>query len=334
MLKTKNIVSSIAEIPREWVFEFYLQLDTNLTGQDVQLPSIFKTGIDQNPSMFVYYDKDKRKYLYKDFSTDKGGDGNDLVMQMYNLTTRGESAHKIIEDYNNFVSSNPVAYLERVFNLQQKYKVVSHQIRGWTAEDQRFWTQFKIGSAELEFYNVFPLSSYNLSKMEGKEEKKLIIKSAFIYGYFKSDGTLYKIYQPKNKNNKFVFILPYIQGSEQLLYNVPNLIICSSLKDMVSFKKLGFTNAEQIAVTSENSLIEKEQMDFYKLKYKGICTLLDNDEAGIKAMDRYKKEYGIPGVHLNIEQDLAKAVKEHGLRNTRIIIQPLLKKALNEYGRI
>lgn len=327
MLKTKAIAANIGEIPREWVFEFYLNLDTQLTGQDVQLKSVFNTK-DDTPSMFVYFEKVKRRYLYKCFSTDKQGDGTDLVMQMFGLSTRGEAAHKVIEDYNNFVTSNPTAYLERVFTLQEKYKVVDHKVRKWTRDDQGYWTDFKIGSDLLGSFNVRPLSEYTLFKEENGVKKELIITGLFIYGYFKNDGTLYKIYQPKNKNNKFVKVHSYIHGSEQLKYNVPYLIIGSSLKDIMAFKTLKFVNAEQVAPESENVMISKEEMEFYKLKYKAICTLFDNDEAGIRAMQKYQEEYQVPGVLLVIEQDLAKAVKEHGPRNTRIVLQPLLIKAL------
>lgn len=252
-------------------------------------------------------------------------------MNMYALTTRGEAAHKIIDDYNAYVSSNPVEYLERVFQLQEKYRVVDHKTRKWTKDDQKYWTQFKIGSDTLDFYIVKPLTSYTLSKQDGDKEKTLIITGLFIYGYFKKDGTLYKIYQPKNKNNKFIKVHSYVHGHEQLTYQVPYLVICSSLKDMGSFKALKFINAEQIAPESENVMISREQMEFYKIKYKAICTLFDNDEAGLRSMGKYHEEYDLPYVHLNIEQDLAKAVKEHGLQNTRIVLQPLLTKALKNY---
>jgi hypothetical protein len=330
MLKTKAVVSNISEIPREWVFEFYLKLDTQLTGQDVQLHSAFNPE-DKTPSMFVYFDKIKRRYLYKCFSTDNQGDGTDLVMRMFGLTTRGEAAHKIIEDYNNFVTSNPEAYFERVFTLHEKYKVVDHKTRKWTKDDQNYWTAFKIGSDLLGEYNVKPLSQYTLFKEERGIKKELIIKGLFIYGYFDNAGILYKIYQPKNKHNKFVRIHAHIHGDEQLKYNVPYLVICSSLKDMMAFRKLRFTNAEQIAPESENVLIPKDRIEYYKMKYKAICTLFDNDEAGMRSKLKYETEFQIPGVILNIEQDVAKAVKEHGINNTRIVLQPILSKTLNSY---
>lgn len=330
MLKTKNIVSSISDIPREWVFEFYLNLHTELTGQDIQLKSAFNEK-DDTPSMFVYFNKEKGKYRYKCFSTDHQGDGVDMVMHLFNLKSRGETAHKIIDDYNNFVTSNPVAYMERIFSLQEKYKVVHHEARGWTKDDQNYWTDFKIGSADLEFYNVKALSSYTLSKEEDGNKKELIIKGLFIYGYFKKDGTLYKIYQPKNRKNKFIKVRSYVHGSEQLQYNKPYLVICSSLKDLMAFRKLNFVNAEQVAPESENVMISKDEIEFYKMKYQAICTLFDNDEAGMRSMQKYVDEYKIPGVILNIEQDVAKAVKEHGINNTRIVLQPILSNCLKNY---
>ena len=49
----------------------------------------------------MYQQKDKNKvYRFKDFSSGKGGDGVTLVHELFNLSSRGEAAHKIIEDYN------------------------------------------------------------------------------------------------------------------------------------------------------------------------------------------------------------------------------------------
>ena len=325
MLRTKSFVSSITEIPREWVFEHYLELGEKLTGQDIKMKSIFNPK-DTKPSFFVFYSATTRKYLFKDFSTDRSGDGTALVMEMYSLTTRGEAAHKIIEDYNTYVLSNGDAYKDRVFKMQEKFKVCSFTPRNWTKVDQNFWSKFKIGSKILEKYNVQPLENYTMRRED--VDKELIMSHPMIYGYFRKDGTLYKIYQPKSKENKFVKVVDYIQGTDQLTFERPYLLICSSLKDIMAFEKLGFNNAEAIAPDSENVLIPEHLITAYKSKYKVVCTLLDNDAPGIRAMKKYEEEYGIPYAHLKLEKDLADAVAAHGIRNTRIQIFPVLTKAL------
>lgn len=327
MLRTKSFISSINEVPRTWVFEHYLQLAEKLTGQDVKLKSPL-TSNDNNPSFFVYFNRTKKKYLFKCFSTDKQGDGTMLVMHLLNLTTRGEAAHKIIEDYNKFAIANEGDYSNRIFQLQEKYKVSGFTLRKWTDYDAKYWTAYKIGSKTLDFYNVKPLESYTMSKTENKSTKELTMSNNRIYGYFKKDGSLYKIYQPMLKKNKFLKVAPYIQGSEQLKLDVPFLVIASSLKDGMAFTTMNFKNAEWIAPDSENTMIKSDTIKKLKSKYQNICTLFDNDTPGLKAMQKYKETYGIEGVHLNLEKDFAQCVKTHGVETTRIHVSPLLTQAL------
>jgi hypothetical protein len=96
----------------------------------------------------------------------------------------------------------------------------------------------------------------------------------------------------------------------------------------MAFMKLGFKNAEVIAPDSENSKLPDKVMTYIKKQYTAICTLFDNDEAGVKAMTSYKELYDIPGAHLKLEKDLADSVEAHGIRNTRVSLYPVLTKAL------
>jgi len=50
MISTKHIISDLKDVPREWVFENYLNLKEKLTGQDVKILSAFNSK-DKVPSM-------------------------------------------------------------------------------------------------------------------------------------------------------------------------------------------------------------------------------------------------------------------------------------------
>jgi len=323
MLRTKALVSSLDTIPREWPFEFYLKLTEKLTGQDIKIKSVFGSA-DKVPSLCIYFADAQQKYKFKDFSTDISGDGLSLVQNMFKLPNRGEAAHKIIEDYNQFMLTSTEDYSLREFKVQQKYKVIDVQPRAWTVLDQKYWNQFHIGSKDLEFWNIAPLEQYIMQKEQDGEIKELRIKGQYIYGYFRADGSLYKIYQPYVKDSKFIKVRDYIQGSDQLTLKVPYLVIGSSLKDIAAFRKLGFKNAEAIAPDSENTLIQEAYILSYKHKYESICTLFDNDNAGIKAMEKYKERYGLPFAHLQLSKDLSDSIRDHGLKLVRDTIQPLL----------
>src|SRR5687767_15253541 len=155
MLRTRDMVTDMSNIPREWVFEHYLNLGIRLSGQDVNLLSVFNSK-DTKPSMFIYVDRISSRYKYKDFSSDKGGDGVDLVQNLFNLPSRGETAHKIIADYNTYVLSDEKGYAQRQMRIREKYKVVDHQVRPWSVLDKKYWSEYYIGSDILNFYKVVP----------------------------------------------------------------------------------------------------------------------------------------------------------------------------------
>lgn len=324
MISTKSIITSLNDVPREWVFEYYLKLPDKLTGQDIKIKSIFSE--DKVPSMVIFYSKDK--YLFKDFSSDKSGDGAELVKDMFNFSTKGEAAHRIIEDYNLWLLNNGEDVEVRDFKVQQRFKVTEFETRSWNTDDSKYWGKYHIGSKLLDKYNVKPLSFYKMEKTVADEKVERVINGYRIYGYFKADGTLYKIYQPMITTFKFMKIHSYIQGSEQLTLRGEYLVICSSMKDMLAFIKLGFKNIEVIAPDSENTLIPEHVISAYRLKYKNICTLFDIDQAGLNAMAKYQDKYNMPSVVFNMEKDLSDSVEKYGLTKVREEITPRLKQVL------
>lgn len=294
-------------------------------GQTVKMKSAFNPG-EKTESMYIYYDDNKGYYRFKDFSTGCGGDCSNLVMELYNLS-RKQANLKIVLDYSKYIDDNNYDPVTE-YKIAATYKVSDFTVRHWNVLDQAYWTEFKISSKQLKKYEIMPLEYYVLTKREEAIETSFAIKGDHIYGYFKEDGTLYKIYQPKNKEKKFIKVLNYIQGSEQLTYNTKYLLIISSLKDLMAFNALGIQNIEGIVPDSENSLLPDSLIAYYKEKYTKIITLLDNDKAGIGAMEKYQEKHGINYVIPPAEKDIADCVKVHGIEKTREILLPLLKKAL------
>lgn len=325
MIRTKTLISELIEVPREWVFEFYLKLPDKLTGQTLMILSPFNPK-DKRPSFSIFVGN-TNNYMFRDFSTNISGDSLNLVQRLFNLSTRGETAHKIVRDYNEWLLVNNNDYASREFKIEKKYKVTSFDKIGWTKLDEKYWTQFYIGSKLLEKYNVAPLSSYTMCR-EDEQTGITISGRAYIYGFFREDGTLYKIYQPLVKDSKFIKVRDYIQGTDQLTMKTKYLVICSSLKDVMAFMKLGYKEAEAVAPDSENTLIGEHVISAYKLKYKSICIMFDNDEAGINAMKNYEMKYGIKSVLLSLSKDLSDSIRDHGIRKVQEVLTPILKQAL------
>lgn len=327
MISTKNLISNLEDIPTGWAFQHYLGLTEYLDGQDIKIKSIVNTR-ERTPSMCIYFDVNKQRYKFKDFSSGIQGDSIELVKVVSNLKTRGEAAMKIIQDYNEYVLNNGHNPVQQ-YKAHSKYKVTDYEMRHWTTIDQKYWTRFNIGSRLLEKYNVAPLEFYKMTKEDADgKESSITIKGFNIYGYFKDDGTLYKIYQPKVSDKKFIKVKNYIQGSDQLTYDKKYLVITSSLKDLMAFNRLKLTDAESIAPDSENTLIPDNTLKKIVSKYEKVFVLFDNDEAGIKSMEKYKEKYGFGYVILDMEKDLSDSIKKYGIAETRDTLLPLLKKLI------
>ena len=324
MITTENLVSSSHDVPSYWVFEYYCKLSVKLTGQTEKIKSLFNPT-EKTPSFVLYVSSNE--YVFKDFSSGRGGNKIVFVQEYFNLSM-GDAVNKVIEDYRNYINNVPID--DRAFVKQSsRYEIEKYTKRPWSKEDAKFWLQYNISSSILEKYNVIPASSFTFIKETDGRESRTTITLPSIYLYTRLDGTVYKIYQPYNTERKFTKVGNYIQGTDQLKFEKPNLIIGSSLKDIMCLSSFGF-NAEFVAPDSENTIIPSGAISIYKSKYKNVITLFDNDDPGVKAMNRYKSTYDIPGVILPLSKDVSDSVRDHGLEKTREVLYPLLKEAINK----
>ena len=325
MLSTKNLINDYKEIDSRWIFEYYAKLTEKLSGQSVKIKSIFNPN-DKTPSLVIYVDKQKGYYRFKDFSTGKAGTSIDFIKELYGYSFH-QAVTLLLSDYNSFVTNNGGCTLAE-FRDHGKFQVSDHELRSWNTKDQYQWTQFNIGSTFLNEYCVKPMSSYTMSKTEDGETHHIVIKGDYIYGYFKKDGTLYKIYQPKNKEKKFIKVQDYIQGSEQLK-GYDYLMITSGIKDTGSLDSLKL-NLDYISPDSENTMIPQDMMIQFKKDYKKVLVMFDNDKAGIAAMKKYRETYGTPCVLLTLGKDVALATKTYGPKKVKERLVPLIDMKLCE----
>lgn len=319
-LSLDNIVTDVRDVPNPWIFEHYLNLAEKLHGQSIKIHSVFRS--ERTPSMAVFYDNKHQQYRFKDFSSGEGGSAYDLVCKMYDLTF-SQAIKKIVSDYTEVKLKGEEHIVEIV--PENPFRVEKFEVRSWIQNDAIYWKQYGISRKQLEKYNVKPLKSYRMSN--GKKtidfEPKLLS-----YGYFSMDGTLYKIYSPKNPKRKFFKLADHVQGIEQLDYVADILVICSSLKDAMCLDAMGF-KLEVIAPDSENTMIKPHYIDLLKRKYKKIITLFDNDEAGIKAIERYKETYGINGCFYPTAKDISDAVAAEGQEKVKDVMHRMLTGILS-----
>lgn len=321
MLTTRNIIIDYKDVPSTWIFEHYCNLDQKLNGQDVKIKSMFNTA-DKIPSMCIYYDKINSVYKFKDFSSGKSGGGANLLMYLYKLTF-ADAAFKLINDYKEYIKNNTKSDVK--IKEYSKFKVTDFSVKTWSVLDRDFWVRYNIGTTLLNKYNVKPLNEYTMSKEEDGRTETITISGDYLYGYFKTDGTLYKIYQPKNKKKKFIKVKSYIQGLEQC-ENHSHLLITSSLKDIMSIKSLG-VKIDCIAADSENTFIPKSEILKFIESYKSISVCFDNDDAGITSMQKYRELYGFNVFFLPLSKDVSDSIKEHGVKKVLYTFVPLLQRS-------
>lgn len=328
MLKLKSIVLFLEDVPTTWIFEYYLNLPAKLYGQDIKMHSIFNK--ERTPSMCIYYNSEDKQYRFKDFSSGKAGNGAQLVSELFDIPYKA-AIRKIINDYSEYLDKGHTEFIipdKEILIPKSRYKVTEAYPRSWNSLDAEYWIKYGINSSLLNEHNIIPLTKYIMSRtLNNGLEETITIEGYGIYGYYNSKGELCKIYQPNQKNKKFIKVQDYVQGTDQLKTS-KCLVICSSLKDVLSFKAMKFKGIDAIAPDSENTMITKEYMQDIMSRYKKIVTLFDDDVAGIKAMKKYEDMYGIPYLHLQMSKDLSDSVKDYGINNVKVVLYHMLKKVI------
>jgi hypothetical protein len=330
MFSSKNFISRIQDVPAKWIFEKYFGLTEPLKGQKVTINSIFNSE-DKTPSMVLYFNTDHQEYRFKDFSSGEFGEAINAVTHMWN-TNYGEACTRVVKDYESYLADGnvhiePFKIARNLAKQSAKWRVVNIKYRPFNTRDVEYWTAFNIGSVLLNTYEVKPIESYTMEQvLDDKVVNSFESKGLNQYGYH-AKGELYKIYHPKNKDRKFIKVKDHIQGSDKITRQ-PTLIIASSLKDCMSIKSLGL-RVDVIAPDSENTLLTEEQIKVLQKTYKNIVTLLDSDEAGINAMQKYKEKYDIPFVYLPLEKDISDIVKFHGKDRAIVELVPKLNRILD-----
>jgi len=320
-----DIIGDISDVPESWVYKHYYK---NLTGNKISQPfdgRIIKmksvVNRDSNPSLCFFYKNEK--YFWRDFSQGQGGNIIRFVAFHYNKT-EGQSIGMIIRDYETFLSSGCDYEEDVVFRSVSKpeYTIVTDYFK---SEDLDFWDTSKIDLTTLNKFQIRKVPEYNIKKGEESFEFR-----GRIYGFFSNEKGIYQLYQPNLPKIKYINIdTSYLIGSEQLKQKYNICLIISGLKDICAMDVIKLS-CEYVAPSSENTLIPKDRIDWLKSKYEFVLSMLDNDEAGLKAMRRYEKVYGIPYVHQKYKKDQADNNKAFPLEKLRLLYSELINKKINE----
>lgn len=312
------------------MFEFYLGYSINTTKH---YKSPFSN--DSTPS-FKFKVGNNYKLTWKCFSTGKGGDLINLVSELYNLSFK-DSINKIAHDYFKFNQNSKVERINLYDNLKNsnininldptKIEVILFDKEPISFIE--YWKQFYIEKNLLDLYDIKACKEVwiNDNLYSGYTDKNIVIRYLV--------NSKYKIYKPFEKKEfkwRTTFDSKCIFGFKQLDYSLDTIIISKSSKDVVVWRLLGY-NA--ITLPAESSRLWKELVEWLYSKFKYVISILDNDQAGVKAMVKYKEDWNIPFIilpDLGIEyqcKDLAEIIFSVGYIETKVLVTELINNKIN-----
>ena len=315
MIRTKNVILKPNQIDSEWAFN-YLLGPLELSGGDTKISSPFST--DRTPSFSIYKKSIDSAYMYSCFSSGMKGSCFDLLIELQKLKgvviDKNQAVAILKREFEATIKTGDYAPIEAKVLRNGKGKVVEHQTRVWNDDDIVYWSRFETPIDILEFFNIAPLKSFTMEKLVDGEMKRYDFDHPRIYGYFRNNGSLHKIYRPGTKKGKFIKVgNEYTQGADQIITPNENLIYIKSLKDVACFKSLDISGWDTKAPDAEGILIPKKEIEQDKKTYKRILSWMDPDEAGKKATKKYKEVYEIEPVDFDMGvKDLSDSVERWG----------------------
>lgn len=276
--------------------------------------------VDKIPSFQVKWIKGK--WRYTDFgNSELRGDVIDFVRRYYNLDFNS-AVEKIVSDFNSNVPSRKMDNhcLKKISKKDSKSVELDVKSRLYTFEEIQFWNEFGISKTTLDRYNVKAVKFIFINKSP-------ILAAPFTFAFeeYKDGKISHKIYQPLNKENKWMNKHKWdvVQGWSQMVLKGKLLIITKSLKDTMLLAELGY-NA--IAPQSETSFLKKHILEQLKKRFEKIIIFLDNDEVGIKQAKLYSEQFNLPYIHIPIGEpkDISDYYFKYKEEQTKQLIDELL----------
>lgn len=240
---------------------------------------------DKVPSFGLFKSQRYGKTFFKDFATGDSGDVFVFVKKLFNLSSLPDACNKIVSDFNlneyhaggnnyNIVVKRKPFVIPKVSEPSRiEIKV---KVRPFNILDKEYWMdKYGINKQMLKDCQVYPISHYFLNDYCVK-----VNGLAYAFVENKDNIQTYKIYQPFNKENKWINNNNY--SVWELFTQMPqtgeNLIITSSRKDAMVIKSL-FDPKEitSCSLQGENFNPKQVVMDELKSRFNQGFILYDND---------------------------------------------------------
>lgn len=289
------------------IFSFYVGGKFKI-GQPINSP----LREDNNPSFGIFPDL-KGELIFKDFATGDVGGWVKFVQMKFNLPYRWAIIRAFIDLVLSGISVSDSNTITPNIQYHKKKCSIGLKLASIRSCDIDYWKQYNISIDLLNEYDVIPVSTVWVDKnividRNGKD---------LIFGYL-IDNKI-KVYCPlASKSRKWLGNTDSscIFGMKQLPDKGDLLIITKALKDVMTLKSLKYS---AVSGNSETTLLKESIIEELKSRFKRIIVLLDNDEAGIIASEKYKDRYELDYITIPFEyecKDISDLVKKHGVKFT------------------
>lgn len=287
----EDILSRVSE---SQILAFYLGV--------YEVPTVINSPLrqDKRPS-FGLNSSDGKRIYYKDLARNEKGGLFDLLSQLWGNIPFKKVLERINEDIPKMTieaivkECTPIvtSYSQHCSNSDLKCK-----IRDWRDYDVEYWESYGITLPWLQYAEVYPISH----KIIVKENKQYVLgadKYAYAYVEHKEGKITLKIYQPFNKSG-FKWANKHDRSVISLWTKVPEtgfiVCICSSLKDALCL--WSNTNIPCLAIQGEGYNMSETAVKELNRRFKHVCIMLDNDEAGIYDAKKLAESTGFTNVVL------------------------------------
>jgi len=250
--------------------------------------------------------------LFTDWNGEFSGNCIQLVMHITRLSYHNALRH-IAGEFKIAGKELPRSNKQKPVN-QAKPKVCKAVWGELDTPHISYFRQFGISVQTLKYYNVNRLDALWLNG------ELLYIKTPSDPAVLYLDDDWFKAYFYTRKSQRFISQGQGIQGLKQLRFQSDKLIIQKSLKDVMLMNELGF---ESIAPPSENTYITELQIRMLQDKYNEIVVIMDNDPAGIRAMNHYQK-LNLRTVVIPDTKDATDYCKAFGIKKTENLLNNLI----------